>query len=72
MTGITTAASTSTNQLTISIPDSLKGIDLQVIVLPAQKGYTEIEFFSREELAQFSTINLGNPIPDDNEDYSKW
>ncbi len=72
MTGITTAASTSTNQLTISIPDSLKGIDLQVIVLPAQNGDAEIEFFSKEELVQFSTINLGNPIPDDHEDYSKW
>lgn len=72
MTGITTAASTSTNQLTISIPDSLEGIDLPVIVLPAQKAEAEIEFFTKEELAQLSTANLGNPIPDDSEDYSKW
>lgn len=72
MLGITTTACTSTNNLSIHIPDELKDIELQVIILPAAKSKNEqVEFFTDIELQHLSTIHLGDPI-NDNEDYSKW
>ena len=72
MLGITTTASTSTNNLSIHIPDELKDMDLQVIILPAAKNKEEqIEFFSDAELQQLSTVHMGADI-NDKEDYSKW
>lgn len=72
MLGITTRTSTDTNQLNISIPDELKGIELQVIILPATKDTEQkIEFFSDTELQQLPTLQLSTDI-EDNEDYSKW
>jgi hypothetical protein len=71
MLGMSTRGSTNTNQLQINIPDELKGVELQIIILPAGKENEQIDFFSQEELQQLPNTYLGNPI-DDNEDYSKW
>ena len=72
MLGITTRTSTTTNQLNIQIPDELKGIELQVIILPSSKeANQEIKFFTDAELEQLPVLQLstGNK---DNEDYTKW
>lgn len=72
MLGITTKTSADTNQLNISIPDELKGIELQVIILPTSKDTEQkINFFSDIELQQLSAHHLSTDIKD-NEDYSKW
>lgn len=72
MLGITTRTFTDTNQLNISIPDELKGIELQVIILPlAKDAKQEIEFFTDSELQQLPKLHLSTEIKDD-EDYSKW
>jgi len=71
MLGLSTKGSTNTNLLQINIPDELKGIDLQIIILPSNKENSEIEFFTSDELQLLSKINIGTPL-DDNEDYSKW
>jgi len=72
MIGITTRISTDTNQLNINIPDELKGIELQVIILPSTKdAKQEIDFFTDAELQQLPALQLSTGITD-NEDYSKW
>ena len=72
MLGLTIHSSTNTNQLQLNIPDELKGIDLQIIIIPVDKNNTqEIEFFTDDELKQLSQVNLAAPIQD-NEDYIKW
>lgn len=72
MLGLTIHSSTNTNQLQLNIPDELKGIDLQIIIIPADKNNNqEIEFFTDAELQQLPAINLSTPIQD-NEDYTKW
>lgn len=72
MLGLTIHSRTNTNQLELSIPDELKGIELQIIIIPADKeNDQQIEFFSNNELQQLSNINLGIPLQD-NEDYTKW
>ncbi|MEO6330272.1 MAG: hypothetical protein ABIO55_15165 [Ginsengibacter sp.] len=72
MLGLTIHSSTNTNQLQLNIPDELKGIDLQIIIIPAGKNYNQqIEFFTDAELQQLPATNLSTPIQD-NEDYSKW
>lgn len=72
MLGLTTNTQTSTNELTINIPDELKGVELQVIILPVAKNKNEtIEFFSEEELRKISAMQPGTII-NDIEDYSKW
>lgn len=72
MIGLTLRGSTDTNKLELAIPDELKGIDLQIIILPAENTTAErLHFFSDEELAQLSSINSGTVLKDD-EDYSKW
>ncbi len=72
MLGITTRTSTDTNQLSINIPDELKGIELQVIILPSvNEAKQEIEFFTDAELHQLPALHFGTEIKD-NEDYSKW
>ena len=72
MLGLTIHSSTNTNQLQLNIPDELKGIDLQIIIIPADKNNNQqIEFFTDAELQQLSSINLSTPIQD-NEDYTKW
>ena len=72
MLGLTIHSSTNTNQLNLYIPDELKGIDLQIIILPAEQNTNqEIEFFTDSELQQLPPTNLGTLIKD-NEDYTKW
>lgn len=71
MLGLSTSTSTNTNLLQINIPDELKGVELQVIILPAYKENFEMEYFSDAELELLPKINLGTPL-DDNEDYDKW
>jgi hypothetical protein len=76
MLGLTIHSSTNTNQLHLNIPDELKGIDLQIIILPAnpdsyQNNSQPIEFFTDAELQQLPKINLSTPI-EDSEDYTKW
>lgn len=72
MLGLTIHSRTNTNQLELSIPDELKGIELQIIIIPADKeNDQQIEFFTNTELQQLSKINLGIPLQD-NEDYTKW
>lgn len=63
---------TNTNELRIDIPDDLKGIDLQIIILPVTESKNEqIEFFTKDELEKLSTVYLGKQL-NDSEDYSKW
>ena len=70
--GLTIHSSTYTNKLQLDIPDELKGIDLQIIIIPADKSsIQEIEFFTDAELKQLAEVNSGTPIRDD-EDYTKW
>ncbi len=65
-------SSTTTNQLQLTIPDELKGVDLQIIILPRGNGRDEtIEFFSDDELKTFMGTMTRAGL-DDNEDYSKW
>lgn len=72
MVGLTLHGSTNTNKPEVVIPDELKGTDLQIIILPAEKtAGGQIKFFSDAELAQLSLVNFGTPLNDD-EDYSKW
>ncbi len=72
MLGLTIHSSTNTNLLQLNIPDELKGINLQIIIIPADKNNNqEIEFFTDAELQQLPAINLSTPIQD-NEDYTKW
>lgn len=71
MKGLSIWSSTDTNKLEVNIPDELKGIELQIIILPAEKSSgQQIEFFSQSELAQLSSLNLGTQL--DEEDYAKW
>ena len=72
MIGLRTNAVTATNQLLITIPDNLKGVELEVIVLPAAKSGDSIDFWSEEDLAAMSKSTLGHPIEGDDEDYTKW
>ena len=71
MLGLSTRGSSNSNQLNIYIPDELKGIELQIIILPASKENLEIDFFSYEDLRSLSSVNLGTQVSD-NEDYTKW
>ena len=71
MLGLSTRASTNTNQLQINIPDELKGVELQVIILPAVADNDEVDFFTDSELALLPNTHLGTPL-DDKEDYNKW
>lgn len=71
MLGLTIHSSTNTNQLQLDIPDELKGIDLQIIIIPASKNNQQIDFFTDAELQQLPALNLSTPVQD-NEDYTKW
>ena len=73
MIGIRTILKTSSNNLQIQIPDALKNMKLEVIVLPANTdaNNNEYEFWSDVELKQVGTLNLGKKLTD-KEDYSKW
>ena len=71
MLGLTLHSSTNTNELRVDIPDELKGIDLQIIIIPANTTEQQIEFFTSDELQQLSTTSLSTPL-DDDEDYTKW
>jgi hypothetical protein len=72
MLGLTIHSKTDTNQLQLNIPDELKGIDLQIIILPvANSNDDQIEFFTEAELKELNSVDLGTPLKD-NEDYSKW
>jgi len=70
VSGLSTRATTNTNQLQINIPDELKGVELQVIILPAGKENDEVEFFTDAELALLPMMHLGTPFEDE-EDYNK-
>lgn len=72
MLGLTIHSRTDTNQLQLTIPNELKGIDLQIIILPADNNNNQpIEFFTEAELQQLPAMNLGTPVQD-GEDYTKW
>jgi hypothetical protein len=71
MLGLTTRGASNTNQLLVTIPDELKGVELQIIILPAVNQGSRIDFFTDAELQQIPKLNLGTQLPD-NEDYSKW
>ncbi|HEY5464776.1 MAG TPA: hypothetical protein VIJ95_16045 [Hanamia sp.] len=72
MLGLTIHSKTDTNRLQLNIPDELKGIDLQIIILPVVDSKNEeIEFFTEAELKELHMVNLGTPLKDD-EDYKKW
>jgi len=72
MLGLTTTTTTTTNQFKINIHDELKGIELQMIILPAKKNINDqIKFFSQDELQTLPSLSL-DTILEDNEDYSKW
>lgn len=72
MLGLTIHSSTNTNQLQLNIPDELKGIELQIIIIPVDKNNNQqIEFFTDTELQQLPTMNLSTLVKD-NEDYTKW
>jgi hypothetical protein len=72
MVGLTINSSTNTNDLHLNIPDELKGIDLQIIIIPADKSNgQQIDFFTNEELQELSKINLNTPTHD-SEDYTTW
>lgn len=72
MVGMTIHRKTNTNELKIDIPDDLKGIELQIIILPVTESKNEqIEFFTEDELEKLSTVHLGKQL-NDSEDYSKW
>lgn len=72
MLGLTIHSKTDTNNLQLNIPDELKGIDLQIIILPALSSKEDhIEFFTEAELKELHSVNLGISL-NDNEDYSKW
>ena len=71
MLGLTTTGITNSNQLQVLIPDELKGVELQIIILPAVKENSQIDFFTEAELQLLPKVNLGNLI-EDREDYSKW
>ena len=63
MLGLTIHSKTNTNKLQLHIPDELKDVELQIIILPAsQKSNQPIEFFSDAELQQLPTINLGTHL----------
>ena len=60
MLGFNTKAVTNTNELIINIPDELKGIELQVIVLPllhAEDTNFKIDFFTLGELKMLSNVD---------------
>lgn len=72
MQGISIIGKTSTNVLEINIPDNLKNMDLQIIVLPrAMETTEEIEFFTAAELYLPAIGYLGTPLEDD-ENYDTW
>lgn len=71
MVGLKTNITSNSNQLNIPIPDELKGIELQVIILPADNTSSQIEFFTDVELQTLPSVNLGNDLAD-TEDYAKW
>ena len=72
MLGLTIHSKTSTNKLQINIPDELKDIDLQIIILPVENSKNEqIEFFTEAELKELPSVNLGTSLKD-SENYSKW
>jgi hypothetical protein len=69
--GLTTNGITDTNQqLKITIPDELKGIELQIIILPLMKENSQqIEFFTDAELHLLPSVQPVIILKDD-EDYS--
>jgi hypothetical protein len=72
MLGLTIHSKTDTNKLQFEIPDELKGIKLQIIIIPVANSKDEqIEFFTEAELKEMHSINSGT-ILKDTEDYSKW
>ena len=71
MLGLSTKASTNTNQLQINIPDELKGVELQIIILPADRENSQIDFFTESELQLLPALYSGTSIQDE-EDYNKW
>lgn len=70
MNGFTTHIKADTNQLNLHIPDELKGIELQIIILPANKENVDIEFFSESELNKIQPVQPEISLID-HEDYTK-
>ena len=72
MLGLTIHSKTDSNKLQFEIPDELKGIELQIIILPVvNSNNQQIEFFSEAELIELHSLDSGTPLLD-TEDYSKW
>lgn len=72
MVGMTINSKKNTNQSKINKPDDLKGIELQIIILPVIESKNElIKFLAKDELEKPATVHLGKPL-NDFEDYSKW
>jgi len=66
MLGLKIRSKTNTNRLQLNIPDELKGIDLQIIILPVVDSKNEeIKFFTETELKKLHTVNLGTSLKDD-------
>jgi len=66
MLGLKIRSKTNTNRLQLNIPDELKGIDLQIIILPVVDSKNEeINFFTETELKKLHTVNLGTSLKDD-------
>lgn len=66
MLGLKIRSKTNTNRLQLNIPDELKGIDLQIIILPVvDYKNEEIKFFTETELKKLHTVNLGTSLKDD-------
>lgn len=66
MLGLKIRSKTNTNRLQLNIPDELKGIDLQIIILSVVDSKNEeIKFFTETELKKLHTVNLGTSLKDD-------
>lgn len=66
MLGLKIRSKTNINRLQLNIPDELKGIDLQIIILPVVDSKNEeIKFFTETELKKLHTVNLGTSLKDD-------
>ncbi len=71
MLALTIRSRSNTNKLQLDIPDELKGIELQIIILPATSRNETFEYFTNDELQRLSTVKLDTDL-NDNEDYTKW
>ena len=72
MEAIRTIKQTGENFLSVRIPEYFKNRKLEIIILPVSENIENFEFFSDEDMKQFSKNDISNFNVLDNEDYSKW